>query len=244
MKKETYMPFFYDWLPVFEELDAEDFKSLVLKMVKYHKNPKRIPKPLGSTKLIEAIIFPQLKRLITCRENGKKGGNPKIKKEQKSEENRLKGGSTLGSSLGSNTNTNTKTKTKTNTDTNTNPNPNTNTSPNPNPITNTNEERFGIFWEKYPRRMNRSNAFFEFIKLNLSDCEFEEMLSSLEKHKHSLQWRDSQYIPLPENYLKNRKWTDELEADNSTFDTDDMFEQALIRSRKIFEEGAKKRLAN
>ena len=111
MKKDLYMPFFYDWLPVFEELDAEDFKKLVLKMIKFHKNPKRIPKPQGSTKLIEAIIFPQLKRLITCRENGKKGGNPQIKKENKSEENRLKGSSTEGSTVGSNTNTKTNTNT-------------------------------------------------------------------------------------------------------------------------------------
>lgn len=230
MKTEKCFPFFFDWLEPLSQLDGEEFKKLCLAMIRYYAYDKRPPKFEGLTKTIAMFIFSQIDRSKKNKENGKKGGNPKIK--------RTKNGSTDGSNTTTSTTTPTTTSTSTSTITPT-PTP-TNTSY----VTNTNEERFGIFWEKYPRRMNRSNAFFEFIKLNLSDCEFEEMLSSLEKHKHSIQWRDSQYIPLPENYLKNRKWTDELEADNSTFDTDDMFEQALIRSRKIFEEGAKKHLAN
>ena len=186
-------------------------------MIRYYAYDKKPPKFDGLTKTIAMFVFSQIDRSKKNKENGKKGGNPKIK--------RTKNGSTDAS------NTTTPTTTPTTTSTTTSTPTSTNTS---------NEERFGIFWEKYPRRMNRSNAFLEFIKLNLSDIEFEEMISRLEKHKCSLQWRDSQYIPLPENYLKLRKWTDELEMDESSFETDDMFEQALIRSKKIIEEGARK----
>lgn len=219
MNKDLYMPFFYDWVPAFEDLEADDFKKLVLKMIKFHKNPKELPKPRGSTKILEAIIFPQLKRLIKCRENGKKGGNPNIKKSKEKEQNSLKPPSTLGST--------------TNTKSNTNTNTNTDNKPNTNQTANTeNEERFGIFWEKYPRKLNRTNSFLEFIKLNLSSCEFEYMLSQLENHKKSKQWKDNQYIPTPENYLRLRKWTDVLEIDDTSFDTDEFFQMALERSRK------------
>ena len=119
MKNELYMPFFYDWIPTFEDLNPRDFKRLFLKMVKFHQNPTEIPKPRGSTKQAEGLLLPQLKRLITCRENGKKGGNPKLKKKEKSDESGLNPPSTLGSSTNTNTKTNTKTNTNTNPKTNT-----------------------------------------------------------------------------------------------------------------------------
>lgn len=188
-------------------------------MLRYYKYGRKPPRFEGTTKTIALFVFAQLNRTKKNRENGKKGGNPKLKKS--------KNGSTDDLSDALNTTTSTTTPTTTNTTTSTS-------------TSTTNENHFEIFWEKYPKKMNRTNAFEEFIKLNLSNEEFEYMLSQLEKHKKSKQWRDTQYIPLPENYIKLKKWTDELEMDDSSFDTDEFFQSALERSRKHIKEVLKR----
>ncbi|MBQ7353206.1 MAG: hypothetical protein IJW54_04285 [Clostridia bacterium] len=219
MNNEKCFPFFFDWIEPFSELSGEEFKKLVLAMLRYYKYGRKPPRFEGTTKTIALFVFAQLNRTKKNRENGKKGGNPKLKKS--------KNGSTDDLSDALNTTTSTTTPTTTNTTTSTS-------------TSTTNENHFEIFWEKYPKKMNRTNAFEEFIKLNLSNEEFEYMLSQLEKHKKSKQWRDTQYIPLPENYIKLKKWTDELEMDDSSFDTDEFFQSALERSRKHIKEVLKR----
>lgn len=100
---------------------------------------------------------------------------------------------------------------------------------------------FELFWEKYPRRVGKTRAFEEFLKVNVS---LETLLQAIEQQKLSEQWQreDGRYIPNPERWLKNRCWEDELPICGIKCDGvvmsgnwDNMNKQELDAIRKLME---------
>ena len=69
--------FFYDWEECFDSLPPEEFKEMVMSMLRYKKYGTPPPEFKGTTKIAASLIFPQLDRQIKDFENGKKGGRPK-----------------------------------------------------------------------------------------------------------------------------------------------------------------------
>lgn len=72
------------------------------------------------------------------------------------------------------------------------------------------EEYFAKFWNAYPRKSNKFKTRIEWNNIQCDVDLYEKILRSVELYKQSQQWRDANYIPYPENYLRNEKWEDDI----------------------------------
>lgn len=72
------------------------------------------------------------------------------------------------------------------------------------------EEYFARFWNAYPRKSNKLKTRIEWNNIQCDVELYEKILRSVELYKQSQQWRDANYIPYPENYLRNEKWEDDI----------------------------------
>jgi len=91
-----------------------------------------------------------------------------------------------------------------------NPNPNLN----PNPIkTCAFEISFSVFYSAYPKKKAKQDALKAWLSLEPTNDLVEKIISSLEKHKRSLDWTkdDGKYIPLPASWIRGKRWEDETD---------------------------------
>ena len=74
--------------------------------------------------------------------------------------------------------------------------------------------RFETFWKSYPKHVNRKAAEKAFLKLNPDDGLLETMLAAVDRQKQTAQWQEQngQFIPYPATWLNGRRWEDELPA--------------------------------
>lgn len=79
------------------------------------------------------------------------------------------------------------------------------------------EEKFDVFWNKYPKRVSKEKAKKAFFKLNLDDVVFSEILNSIEKFKKTESWKTEKgkYIPYPASWLNQKRWEDELNIEEN-----------------------------
>jgi hypothetical protein len=73
-------------------------------------------------------------------------------------------------------------------------------------------ESFAKFWEAYPNKTAKGDAFKAWQKIK-SRPAVEILLAAVEKQKSCSQWkRDSgQFIPHPSTWLNQRRWEDEAQ---------------------------------
>jgi hypothetical protein len=73
--------------------------------------------------------------------------------------------------------------------------------------------RFAEFWQAYPKRVAKPDAFRAWAKLKLHNGDFEKVMEALERYKLSEQWQrdNGQYVPHPATWLNKRRFDDELE---------------------------------
>lgn len=73
------------------------------------------------------------------------------------------------------------------------------------------EQRFCKFWEAYPKKTAKQNAYKAWQKLSPDDELTVRILIALEQHKKSAQWQrdNGQYIPYPATWLNGKRWEDE-----------------------------------
>ncbi|TPE53063.1 hypothetical protein [Amaricoccus solimangrovi] len=74
------------------------------------------------------------------------------------------------------------------------------------------QSRFPEFWGAYPLKANMVKAEAEFITATLRGADPEVVISAARRFAASQQGKDPTYIPQPANWLKNRRWTDEIPA--------------------------------
>ncbi len=69
------------------------------------------------------------------------------------------------------------------------------------------EEGFTSFWDAYPRKEGRQKALEAFAAV---DAPLALLLSALDTQKKSKQWQkdDGAFIPMPANWLNDRRWED------------------------------------
>ena len=69
------------------------------------------------------------------------------------------------------------------------------------------EEGFASFWDAYPRKEGRQKALEAFAAV---DAPLDLLLSAIDAQKKSKQWQkdDGAFIPMPANWLKDRRWED------------------------------------
>lgn len=74
------------------------------------------------------------------------------------------------------------------------------------------KEDFNLFWEKYPRKINKKTAENKFLKLNKSLLP--RILESIEEYKKTEQWRkEERFIPHPSTWLNGERWNDEIKEE-------------------------------
>lgn len=74
------------------------------------------------------------------------------------------------------------------------------------------EYLFSRFWEAYPRHEAKEAAREAFTKLGVDEGLLETMITAIGKWKKTNQWKDEggRYIPNPANWLRQRRWEDEV----------------------------------
>jgi len=80
---------------------------------------------------------------------------------------------------------------------------------------NTEEEQEGfiLFWNKYPKKINKHTAKKSFEKLKPGSKLLKVILESVAKFKETKEWKkdNGQFIPYPATWLNNKRWEDEVE---------------------------------
>lgn len=64
---------------------------------------------------------------------------------------------------------------------------------------------FKSFWEAFPKKVDRQEAFHVWVK-GLLDGSIKEILLGLEKWKCTEQWTDPEKIPYPSTWLSKKRW--------------------------------------
>ena len=90
----------------------------------------------------------------------------------------------------------------------------TQSQPRPNPIIRKKESKnkesnkdFEKFWKAYPKKVGKKKVQDKFDANNFP---IDLILKNIELQKKSDQWQNQQYIPNPETYLNQERWTDEV----------------------------------
>lgn len=215
MAQDKGMLFYYDWLEPLCALPATQFKRLVIAMVEYQQTGKEPPPFKGPSALAGQFIFPQLKRAKQNSINGKKGAEVTNRRLHQIP-------LAVGGAGGTNTNTNTNTETNTN--------------------TNTSKEvqaLFEKFWERYPKKVNKSEAFDAFAGLGVDNELFAVIMNGLNEYRRYSGWQDEKYIPNPSRWLSGKFFENKLDQEElSSFDADDFFDSAVKRSSERIKKAA------
>ena len=70
-----------------------------------------------------------------------------------------------------------------------------------------NNKDFDLFWEHYPKKVGKKKVQDKF---NSNNYPIDLIIKNIELQKKSDQWKNQQYIPNPETYLNQERWTDEV----------------------------------
>ena len=101
-------------------------------------------------------------------------------------------------------------------------------------------ELFEKVWSVYPKQFKRQEALEEFYSLNVSAELADRMVKSIEQQKGQENWKieNGRYIPFLVNWLKNRRWEDEI-IESCTMmppkDSWNNFEQRIYTDEEIEE---------
>lgn len=73
---------------------------------------------------------------------------------------------------------------------------------------------FLTFWESYPRKVGKGEAYRVWRKLRPSAKTLDRILLAIDRQRRSEQWRreKGQYIPHPSTWLNGRRWEDEADG--------------------------------
>jgi hypothetical protein len=73
-------------------------------------------------------------------------------------------------------------------------------------------EWFELVWSAYPKKIKKQEAFKEFCSLDMSENLLSVIVNAINKQKSQEQWQTEggKYIPSLVNWLKNRRWEDEI----------------------------------
>lgn len=71
---------------------------------------------------------------------------------------------------------------------------------------------FDRFWQKYPKKQKRLKSQKAWRKLNPDPELIERIIKDVQQRRETFDWQkeNGKYVPLPENYLNDQRWTDEL----------------------------------
>ena len=72
---------------------------------------------------------------------------------------------------------------------------------------------FEVWWKEYPRKIGKRKCRERFLKIVTSEEKFEQLMAALYEQNKVFFLREIKYIPLPETWLNQERWEDELQPD-------------------------------
>lgn len=74
------------------------------------------------------------------------------------------------------------------------------------------ESLFEEFWTAYPNKRNRDKAETQWKNLRVETTEglFGLIMDALKKYRKTRQWQDPQFVPFAHNWLRDRRWKDDI----------------------------------
>lgn len=78
------------------------------------------------------------------------------------------------------------------------------------------DDLFNRFWDKYPRKTDKTKAKAKWAKLKVTQALFDQIMRGLAAQCMSAGWLkdDGQFIPHPTTWLHNKRWEDEVRPAN------------------------------
>lgn len=74
------------------------------------------------------------------------------------------------------------------------------------------KERFDLFWEKYPRKDGKKDAFNAWEKQKCFNGHFEFIMEKVELFNSYCSGKEKKFIPLPATWINGERWNDEMES--------------------------------
>lgn len=184
MGKE-YVPIYFDWLEVTQDLSPEEKGNLIDAVVSYASGAEYEHLLTGGCKIAFRFFKGQVDRNAAISEVRSKAGSNKGKQ---TETNANKTEQTASKSPKEKEKEKDKDKNK------------------------EKELMFERFWKAYPRKVNKPGAQKAFAKIDPDEELLQTMLTAIEKQKGSAQWQENggQYIPHPATWLNGHRWEDDV----------------------------------
>ena len=92
---------------------------------------------------------------------------------------------------------------------------------------------FERFWKTYPKKVGKKKVEDKF---KVNNYPIDLILKNLELQKKSNQWQNQQYIPNPETYLNQERWTDEVVLQSEPDEPIFIYECAVCNKQKTTSE--------
>ena len=189
MAKE-YVPIFFDWLEVTQDLSSEEKGNLIDAVVAYASGEEYEHLLTGGCRIAFRFLKGQVDRNNAISD---KRGDARKKKEEQNE-----------------TNENKREQKQTNLP---KEKEKEKEKENKKQKQKQNGERFERFWAAYPRKTAKPDARRKFESIDPDEDLLKVMLDAIEKQKRSDQWTKDggQFIPYPATWLNQRRWEDEVQ---------------------------------
>ena len=236
MAKE-YVPIFFDWLDVTQDLTAEEKGNLIDAVVAYAAGQEYEHLLTGFVRIAFRFMKGQIDRnsaISDVRSKARSKTNDNKPEQNETNENKTEETESNFPKENDNKKREQKTKNK----------------------KQEQEQKFARFWTAYPRKVSKETARKAFERLNPDDDLLAAMIEAIERQKLSPQWQENggQFIPHPATWLNGRRWEDEpqtiraveiTQAVNGYVQRDNTgaANEALERMRKMILEDERGRLA-
>ncbi len=206
--------FLYDWLPALKKLSPEEGYNLMIGIMEYQKEGV----PMAEFDEWAGILAKMIMLTVDRRLKGKRGGVAKgVSKQSKAKQSKAKLSEATSSA------------------------PGFDAAPGAEEAVSAAadaadvEQRFEEFFAEYPKHEHKAEAREAFMRQIHTDGDFAELLSLVSRWKESESWKEDggRWIKRADKFLSEIFPTrDEPPApkNNGSFDTDEFFEAALMRS--------------
>lgn len=74
------------------------------------------------------------------------------------------------------------------------------------------EHWFGLFWQEYPKKVDKQDAHDKFMRLAPDRPLMVVIWRALKRQKRSEQWQERRFIPSPRRWIGKRLWEDEVDV--------------------------------
>lgn len=202
MAKE-YVPIFFDWMKVTEELNDQEKGRLIDAIVLYASGGDWQDRIKGN----ERYLFPAFREQVNRSNQISEARATAGSKPKQTETNANKPEQTGTNPAKANEEEENKEKEEENIKRKIKERSKRTGTPTPDP-------GFDRFWEAYPKKVSKEDAVRAFNRIGVDDVLLGRILSAIQKQKRTAQWQEDggRFVPYPATWLNGHRWEDEVQA--------------------------------